>query len=235
MSAGEEESIGFGAFRFAAQECMERLTICEVVGGLTSSFGEVEGTFARALAKVGKLNLDEQQTESMAAIVSGWAASVKAMTAAAGKQHASVAVVVEQEVSKALADVARLNSKRVQDIVQFVKVKNHEIARAKAAQQKLLDRYRKAVDDTESAIRQRDAAVLEEAKKALTSSSSQASSASRARTWHASWHRAGVASSCSPPRAASTTSTSTPCGTRASPARASPWSAVTPSWRPPSG
>ena len=174
MSAGEEEFIGFGVFRFAAQECMERLTICEVVGGLTSSFGEVEGTFARALAKVGKLNLDEQQTESMAAIVSGWAASVKAMTAAAGKQHASVAVVVEQEVSKVLVDVARLNSKRVQDIVQFVKVKNHEIARAKAAQQKLLDRYRKAVDDTESAIRQRDAAVLEEAKKALTSSSSVA-------------------------------------------------------------
>jgi len=126
-------NLSFSHLRFCAQENTDRLNVCVSISELTKDLGNVESNLAKNLSKIGRLNLDEKHTETVAVtgIVSRWEAAIKITTSVAAKEHTYVSNTVTLHVSKSLSDLARLNSKRVQDIVSKVKYQYEEIARAR--------------------------------------------------------------------------------------------------------
>ena len=149
-------------FFHASREIQAHLGVTSVLSAFMEDLAAVENGLGNKLTKLGKSTVASSDSNALTEINDGWENIFRFVTTNKGKQCSSLSSTISQVICKSFPDTVRSLSKRIQVITSKIQSLADNLAKARQAHYKSLDRYARQVQDTENAIRSRDAAAAVE-------------------------------------------------------------------------
>lgn len=147
-------------FYLLVKEVKERAKVGEALCAFIEDFVEVETTMGRQLIKVGNSACSTIKIEGLSVLSGGWDGFYR-FSVALGKEHTAFGTNLVKSISNVLPDQVRQTQRSVHTIFSKTQASTDELKKLIRSFFKSKENYARLIQETEVAIRARDAALRE--------------------------------------------------------------------------
>eukprot|EP01038_Epipyxis_sp_PR26KG_P006425 gene6425-8843_t len=146
-------------FKLASAEVIDRLNLCNSVSAYVEDVAEVDQTLGKQLSKIGSQAFSVTRSDFLSSYTQAWERVYIMATTFTGKQESNYYLNISQNICKPFPEYSKASKKRIKNLQSKILTQIEDLRRAKHSHNKNIERYHRLVEDTESAIRYRDAEV----------------------------------------------------------------------------